>query len=159
MRHFSPFLIIEAAFEHVGFTGDFKILHDHRRERVRQYLVAFFLEINQLLILSLSSVAKIDQFSINSLDDRLRLFLKVEKWLSVPIATTKYINTVEVGRERAGKRSAPDRFEQERDAFFNRVRETYLARAKADSSRIKTVDASGDLLSVQKQIKTIFENL
>jgi len=66
---------------------------------------------------------------------------------------------VEVGRERAGKRSAPDRFEQERDAFFNRVRETYLARAKADSSRIKTVDASGDLLSVQKQIKTIFENL
>jgi len=66
---------------------------------------------------------------------------------------------VEVGRERAGKRSAPDRFEQERDAFFNRVRETYLARAKADSSRIKTVDASGDLLSVQNQIKTIFENL
>ena len=66
---------------------------------------------------------------------------------------------VEVGRERAGKRSAPDRFEQERDAFFNRVRETYLARAKADSSRIKTVNASGDLLSVQNQIKTIFENL
>ena len=66
---------------------------------------------------------------------------------------------VEVGRERAGKRSAPDRFEQERDAFFNRVRETYLARAKADPSRMKTVDASGDLISVQKQIKTIFEKL
>jgi len=66
---------------------------------------------------------------------------------------------VEVGRERAGKRSAPDRFEQERDAFFNRVRETYLARAKADPSRMKTVDASGDLVSVQNQIKTIFENL
>jgi len=66
---------------------------------------------------------------------------------------------VEVGRERAGKRSAPDRFEQERDAFFNRVRETYLARAKADPSRMKTVDASGDLVSVQKQIKTIFEKL
>ena len=66
---------------------------------------------------------------------------------------------VEVGRERAGKRSAPDRFEQERDTFFNRVRETYLARAKADPSRMKTVDASGDLVSVQNQIKTIFENL
>ena len=66
---------------------------------------------------------------------------------------------IEVGRERAGKRSAPDRFEQERDAFFNRVRETYLARAKADPSRMKTVDASGDLASVQRQIKTIFENL
>jgi len=66
---------------------------------------------------------------------------------------------IEVGRERAGKRSTPDRFEQERDAFFNRVRETYLARAKADSSRMKVVDASGDLVSVQSQIKTIFENL
>jgi len=66
---------------------------------------------------------------------------------------------VEVGRERAGKRSAPDRFEQERDAFFNRVRETYLARANADPARMKTVDASGDLISVQKQIRTIFENL
>jgi len=66
---------------------------------------------------------------------------------------------IEVGRERAGKRSTPDRFEQERDAFFNRVRETYLARAKADSSRMKIIDASGDLASVQSQIKTIFENL
>lgn len=66
---------------------------------------------------------------------------------------------IEVGRERAGKRSAPDRFEQERDAFFNRVRETYLARAKADPLRMKTVDASGDLASVQQQIKTIFDNL
>jgi len=66
---------------------------------------------------------------------------------------------IEVGRERAGKRSTPDRFEQERDGFFNRVRETYLARAKADSSRMKIVDATGDLASVQTQIKTIFENL
>jgi len=66
---------------------------------------------------------------------------------------------IEVGRERAGKRSTPDRFEQERDGFFNRVRETYLARAKADSSRMKIVDAAGDLASVQTQIKTIFENL
>jgi len=62
---------------------------------------------------------------------------------------------VEVGRERAGKRSAPDRFEQERDAFFNRVRDTYLSRARAEPDRIKQVDASGDLQSVQIQIKQI----
>jgi len=66
---------------------------------------------------------------------------------------------VEVGRERAGKRSAPDRFEQERDAFFNRVRETYLVRARADSGRMKIVDASGDLFSVQKQILDIFKSI
>ena len=67
--------------------------------------------------------------------------------------------SIEVGRERAGKRSAPDRFEQERDAFFNRVRETYLARAAAEPDRIKVVDASGDLESVQQKIKQIISEL
>lgn len=64
---------------------------------------------------------------------------------------------IEVGRERAGKRSTPDRFEQERDAFFNRVRETYLARAKAEPERMKLVDASLDLVSVQKQIDDVLK--
>lgn len=64
---------------------------------------------------------------------------------------------IEVGRERAGKRSAPDRFEQERDAFFNRVRDTYLARAKAEPQRIKVVDASLELAAVQAQIKEILQ--
>lgn len=65
---------------------------------------------------------------------------------------------VEVGRERAGKRSAPDRFEQERDAFFNRVRETYLNRAKNNPDRMKVIDASGDLESVTQQVKNILAN-
>ncbi len=64
---------------------------------------------------------------------------------------------IEVGRERAGKRSAPDRFEQERDAFFNRVRDTYLARAKAEPQRIKVVDAALELPAVQAQIKEILQ--
>jgi len=62
---------------------------------------------------------------------------------------------VEVGRERAGKRSAPDRFEQERDAFFNRVRETYLQRAKNDPDRMKVIDASRDLETVISQVKDV----
>lgn len=65
---------------------------------------------------------------------------------------------IEVGRERAGKRSTPDRFEQERDAFFNRVRETYLSRAVMEPSRIKVVDAAGSLESVQLQIMAILSN-
>ncbi len=64
---------------------------------------------------------------------------------------------IEVGRERAGKRSTPDRFEQERDAFFNRVRATYLARADAESERIKVIDASVELEAVQQQIKQIMQ--
>jgi dTMP kinase len=66
---------------------------------------------------------------------------------------------IAVGRERAGKRSAPDRFEQELDGFFNRVRDMYLSRAKAEPERVKVVDASGDLLSVETIIKTIIDRL
>ena len=66
---------------------------------------------------------------------------------------------VTVGRERAGKRSAPDRFEQEKDAFFNRVRDMYLFRAHQESNRIKVIDASGALESVQQQINKIFSDL
>ncbi|MCW8853706.1 MAG: dTMP kinase [Gammaproteobacteria bacterium] len=67
--------------------------------------------------------------------------------------------SIDIGRERAGKRSEPDRFEQERDAFFNRVRDCYLARAGAEPDRIKVIDASGDLASVQQQVKLILDAL
>jgi dTMP kinase len=66
---------------------------------------------------------------------------------------------VEVGRERAGKRSAPDRFEQERDAFFNRVRDMYLQRANNDPDRMKIIDASLDLEAVQLQVKKIIHGV
>ena len=62
---------------------------------------------------------------------------------------------LEIARARADSRSAPDRFEQEKDAFFNRVREVYLQRAKAEPGRIKIIDASQDLHRVQQQISAI----
>jgi len=60
---------------------------------------------------------------------------------------------VEVGRERAGKRSAPDRIETEKNEFFDRVRKAYLDLAKQHPERICTVDASLSLEQVQLQIK------
>lgn len=60
---------------------------------------------------------------------------------------------VEVGRERAGKRSAPDRIEKEKNDFFARVRNAYLDLAKQHPERICTVDASVSLEQVQQQIK------
>jgi len=66
---------------------------------------------------------------------------------------------ISVGRERAGKRSTPDRFEQEMDGFFNRVRDTYLTRAKVEPERVKIVDASGDLKSVEKQIIELINSI
>ncbi|RFA30002.1 dTMP kinase [Alkalilimnicola ehrlichii] len=58
----------------------------------------------------------------------------------------------EVGRERAARRGAPDRFEKERQAFFDRVRGCYLERARRYPDRIRIVDASQPLDAVQAQI-------
>ena len=65
---------------------------------------------------------------------------------------------VEVGRERAGKRSAPDRIEKEKNDFFDRVRNAYLDLARQHPERICTVDASLTLEQVQQQIKQQLQN-
>ncbi|MGY1531187.1 dTMP kinase [Luteimonas sp. A649] len=50
---------------------------------------------------------------------------------------------VAAGRARIqGRDPRPDRIESERDAFFERVRATFLARAAAESARFRVVDAS-----------------
>jgi len=64
---------------------------------------------------------------------------------------------IEVGRERAGKRSAPDRFEKEQVDFFNKVRDMYLLRADQDSVRMKVVDAAAELDDVKQQITNYIE--
>ena len=53
------------------------------------------------------------------------------------------------GRERARGRdllggTAPDRIERERDEFFERVRDGFLARAARHADRIRVIDASPD---------------
>lgn len=59
---------------------------------------------------------------------------------------------VELGLERAGKRSEPDRFELEKNDFFNRVRQAYLRMAENNPQRYKIIDASLPLDDVQQQI-------
>lgn len=56
---------------------------------------------------------------------------------------------VAAGLARAGARSAPDRFEQEQQAFFERVRQTYLERARAEPERIRVINAAPELEQVQ----------
>jgi dTMP kinase len=53
-----------------------------------------------------------------------------------------------VGLERAQKRAELDRFELEEAAFFSRVREGYLSRAKAEPARWIVVDAAKSLEEV-----------
>jgi len=60
---------------------------------------------------------------------------------------------VNEGLERAGQRSEPDRFELEKQAFFERVRNAYLKMAKDNPERFRTIDAGKPLNDVQAQIK------
>ncbi len=64
--------------------------------------------------------------------------------LDLPVAT---------GLERAGRRSAPDRFESQSGAFFERVRQGYLALAAAAPARFRVIDASRDLAAVEAQVE------
>ena len=66
---------------------------------------------------------------------------------------------VNVGLERAGKRSAPDRFELEKHDFFNKVRDTYLSRAAAQPGRYQVIDASPSINDVQQSIQSVLEKM
>ena len=66
---------------------------------------------------------------------------------------------IDVGLERAGKRSAPDRFELEKHDFFNKVRDTYLSRAAANPERYQVIDASPSISDVQQSIQTVLKKM
>ena len=61
----------------------------------------------------------------------------------------------EVGRRRSSRIRAPDRFEREEEAFYHRVREAYLRRAREDPQRIHVVDGGASIPEVQKQLENI----
>ena len=66
---------------------------------------------------------------------------------------------VEIGMQRAQKRGELDRFESERQDFFERVRNSYLQQAQANPHRYRVVDASQPLHAVQEQITQILDAL
>jgi dTMP kinase len=62
---------------------------------------------------------------------------------------------VQTGLDRASLRSEPDRFEVEQNAFFERVRATYLEIAARDQHRVRIIDAADSLPQVQTQIARV----
>jgi dTMP kinase len=66
---------------------------------------------------------------------------------------------VDVGLERAGKRSTPDRFESEDIYFMQRMRSTYLDIASREPERVKVIDSSQALGNVLSQVDSMLDDL
>ena len=87
---------------------------------------------------------------------------ELESWVQGelrPDMTLIFDLPVEVGLERAGKRSEPDRFEQENLDFFNRVRDSYLTRAAQQPERYSVINAEPDLETVQASLLSVLKGL
>ena len=81
---------------------------------------------------------------------------RLEDWVQGdlrPDLTVVLDAPVEIGRARAGRRSEPDRIEQEQDSFFQRVRQAYLEQAKRYPQRFCVIDASQPLDAVRADIR------
>lgn len=95
--------------------------------------------------LSLQQIAQLEQWVQQGLQPDLTLLLDAPVELAMQRARTRNL---------ANGQSAGDRFEVEHNAFFERVRQGYLARAAADSQRFRIIDASQPLASVIDAVRT-----
>lgn len=66
---------------------------------------------------------------------------------------------VDVAMARIKPQRALDRFEQESEDFFHRIRLAYLDRARAEPNRYRIIDASQSMEDVQKQLSTIVQQI
>lgn len=76
-----------------------------------------------------------------------------------PDLTLVFDLPVEVGLARASARGRLDRFEQEGQVFFQKVREAFLARAAAAPQRYVRVDAAQPLAQVQQSLDALLPQL
>jgi dTMP kinase len=90
-------------------------------------------------------------------ESRIRI---LEDWVQLglrPDLTLLLDIPVDQGLARAGQRSAPDRFEREKNEFFERVRNHYLAAAAKEPQRIRVINAARDIVEVQTQLRDVLE--
>ncbi len=79
----------------------------------------------------------------------------LEQWVhptQQPDCTWLFDVPLAIARERLDRTREQDRFEQEADAFFERTRAVYLARAKQQPERIVRVDATQSIVAIRAQL-------
>jgi dTMP kinase len=71
-----------------------------------------------------------------------------------PDRTLVFDCSYEIARKRlSGSGKKLDRFEREDEAFFERVRNAYLARARAEPGRVRIIDAAADVATIRKSLE------
>lgn len=93
--------------------------------------------------LPMSEIAQLESLVQGTLQPTLTL------WLDAP---------VEIGLQRAAARHQLDRFEQEKVAFFDKVRAVYQQRAQSYPQRYRRIDANVPLEQVQAQVKAVLSH-
>ena len=81
---------------------------------------------------------------------------ELERWAAGVRPDLTFLLDVGVAQGMARARSRggePDRIEAEHDGFFERVRATYLARARAEPARFRVIDASSPLDAVVHSVR------
>lgn len=82
----------------------------------------------------------------------------LEQWVQgalQPDLTLLFDVPVEVSTQRLAGARDPDKFERENADFFNRIRDTYLARAKADPVRFRIINANRLIEETRDSIEEI----
>lgn len=64
-----------------------------------------------------------------------------------------------IGRARARQAREPDRFEREKQGFYERVRAAYLRRAAEHPRRIRVIDASRSISAIQFELESVISSI
>ena len=86
----------------------------------------------------------------------------LEQWVHPdlqPDLTVLFDVAPEVARQRAQIGRVADRFEREELAYFQRVREAYLRRARSCPDRMRVIDAGGGLSAVREALEAVVSAL
>ena len=86
----------------------------------------------------------------------------LEHWVHAdfqPHLTLLFDVPLEVARERLDKTRSLDKFEREKQDFFDKVRKAYLQRAAQFPERIRVVDSTQSLDKVSAQLKQLIAEL
>jgi dTMP kinase len=87
---------------------------------------------------------------------------QLEQWVHAdlqPDLTLLFDIPVEVARQRLANNISLDRFEQEQGAFFEKVRQAYLARSQKTPARFAVIHAENTLEQVKISLENIISTL